>query len=45
VNSPTIYDADSQPHALQWRALDGAERIRAVVHFHVQHGIAAPNLK
>jgi hypothetical protein len=45
VNGPTIYDADSQPHALQWRALDGKERIRAVVHFHVQRGIAVPHLK
>ncbi len=45
MSSSTTYDADGQTNMLEWRALDGAERIRAVMRFHVQRRIAVPNLK
>lgn len=45
MNGSTIYDANRPISEPAWRTLDGAERIRAVVHFHEQHGIAVPHLK
>ena len=45
MSGSTTYNADGQTNTLEWRALNGAEQIRAVMHFHIQRGIAVPNLK